>query len=67
MPSSSSTSEIGDTMSQDGFEVVSIESGEVVDFIACSYDERRRERVERGVLLNMDRDRFFVRDTREAV
>jgi hypothetical protein len=50
---------------RDGFEVVRIDSGEVVHFVACTADsERMRERVLIGMLINADTDRYFVRDTR---
>jgi hypothetical protein len=50
---------------RDGFEVVNIDSGEVIHFVPCSYDsDRMRERVLGGLLINM-RDDCFVRDTRD--
>lgn len=53
--------------SHDGFEVVTMQDGEVVDFIPCSMNhDSMRERVLMGLLRNMDRDRYFVRDTRDA-
>ena len=40
-------------------EVVRIEDGEVVDRIECANADP--ERVERGLLINMDRDEYFTR------
>jgi hypothetical protein len=52
---------------RDGFEVVRIDSGEVVHFVACDYDsERMRERVLRGMLINSDTENHFIRDTRDG-
>lgn len=41
-------------------EVVAYENDEVVKTIPCD-DERSAERVERGVEINMDHERFFTR------
>jgi hypothetical protein len=51
---------------RDGFEVVDIKTGDIIQFVPCSYDsDRMRERVLAGLLTNM-RDDCFVRDTRDA-
>ena len=46
-------------------EVVDINSGEVVKTIPCG-SERRADRVLRGLLINMDMNRFFAREVNRA-
>lgn len=53
-----------DKKKQDGFEVVDINTREIVHFVACTYDGSQREKIEMGLLRKTDTDRFFVRDTR---
>lgn len=50
---------------RDGFSVRAIEDGKEVDFIRCEKDGRLRERVERGLLMRIDAERFYVADTRD--
>lgn len=50
---------------RDGFVVRGIDGNEV-SFIACDKGGSTRERVEMGLLRNMDIDRFFVEDTRDS-
>lgn len=51
-------------MSRDGF-VIHTYDGEEVDFIACTYDGRMRDRVEEGLAMRVDLDRFTFSDTRD--
>ncbi|MCA1571181.1 MAG: hypothetical protein LC798_12860 [Chloroflexi bacterium] len=51
---------------RDGFEIVEYETGEIVRFIACDKSERLREKVEMGLLRNMDTEHYGVQDTRDA-
>ena len=49
------------------FEVVEMKTGEVTHTVWCGdASESQRERVERGLLMRVDMDRFFVRETRKA-
>jgi len=50
----------------DGFVIYEQESGQPIDFIACTKDEPSRERVERGLAMRVDLDRFYMGDTRWA-
>lgn len=54
------------TKTRDGF-VIQTYDGEEIDFIACEYDDRMRQRVERGLYLRVDLDRFTIQDTRDAL
>ena len=47
-------------------EVVEIATGKVVHSVQVSGSDRQVEKVERGLLRNMDTDKFFVRDTKDA-
>jgi hypothetical protein len=47
-------------------EVVEIATGKVVHSVQVFGSDRQVEKVERGLLRNMDTDKFFVRDTRDA-
>ena len=49
------------------FEVVSVETGEVVHTVKLQKgtSERMAEKVERGLMLKTDLDRFFVREVRK--
>lgn len=51
---------------RDGFEIVRFSDGKVERFIACTKDGRWRERVEAGLLINLNTEDFCVRDTREG-
>lgn len=48
----------------DGFVIVDLDTNEPFDFIASTYDGSMRERVERGLLMRVDLDRFYVADQR---
>lgn len=50
---------------RDGFAIETY-AGKEVDFIACTKDDRMRERVLRGLLMKVDDSRYLVRDTRDA-
>jgi len=50
---------------RDGFEVVGLDSGEVVHFVPCAFEGRQRERALSGLLINMRAD-CFARDTRDG-
>ena len=43
---------------RDGFEIVRFSDDEVVKFIACTKDGRQRERVEMGLLINLNAEEF---------
>lgn len=49
---------------RDGFIIRDRTNGEEADFIACTMDGRMREKVENGLLLRVDFQRFYVDDTR---
>lgn len=48
----------------DGFVIVNLADETLIDFIACTKDEPSRERVERGLAMKVDLDRFYFFDTR---
>lgn len=48
----------------DGFVIYEQETGSPVDLIASTKDGSMRERVERGLVMRVDCDRFYVTDTR---
>lgn len=50
---------------RDGFEIVEWKTGKVVRFIACSKGGSQREKVEMGLLINMNVEAYGLRDTRE--
>ena len=50
---------------RDGF-IIETHEGEEIAFIACTRDGRMRERVERGLELKVDPERFTFRDTRDS-
>lgn len=49
---------------RDGF-VITTYDGDEVDFIACDKNGSMRERVERGLAMRVDLDRFIFADTRD--
>lgn len=49
----------------DGFVIVEQESGEPIAFIPSNKDGRMRERVEDGLAMRIDLDRFYFFDTRD--
>jgi hypothetical protein len=49
---------------RDGF-VIETYDGQEVDFIACDYSGRMRERVENGLAHRVDLERLTFRDTRD--
>lgn len=55
---------MSDRPARDGFAIHSIETGEEIHFTPCTKDGGRRDKVEHGLLLRVDFDRFYVRDTR---
>ena len=54
-----------DKQSRDGFVIYSQEDGSEVDFIPCTKDGRMREKVDMGLLMRVDVERFYFRDTRD--
>ncbi len=50
---------------RDGFVIRENETGKEVDFIACDKDWRMREKVEDGLLMRVDFERFHFEDTRD--
>ena len=46
-------------------EVVEMKSKKVVDIIGTNLSERKAEKVERGVLINLDRENYLVRTPEE--
>lgn len=48
----------------DGFVICDQETGEPIDLIACSKNEPSRERVEHGLAMRIDFERFYFFDTR---
>lgn len=51
--------------SRDGFAIYDLKTGEELDFVACSKDGRMREKVEMGLAMRVDLDRFCFGDTRD--
>lgn len=48
------------------FEIVDFRSGEVIETVdVTNLSERNRDRVESGILMRVDRERFFVRERTE--
>ena len=43
-------------------EVVSIDNGEVIQHLTCINTDQMIEKTMRGMLINMDRDKFLVRE-----
>lgn len=50
-------------MARDGF-IIETYSGREVNFIACAKDGRMRDKVERGLELRINFERYTFRDTR---
>lgn len=56
------------TTKKDGFEVRTQNAKqEVVHFVACDLEGSQREKVLRGMLRNMDTDKYIVADTRDEM
>jgi hypothetical protein len=53
------------TEQRDGFVIYKLDTGEETDFIACTKDGRMRERVEEGLAMRIDLERFYFGDTRD--
>lgn len=49
----------------DGFVIIEHKTGEPVGFVASTKTGRMRERVEDGLLMRVDYERFSVYDTRD--